>query len=253
VDKLTYYKALLWLSLFISSLLVVHQVWPEIVVDHSLYGELLKKYVKDGVVNYQGFKNEESKLDKYLKVLEEPDSSNLSSDEQFAFYVNAYNAWTIKFILSKYPDINSIKELGSIFKSPWKKKIARIDGDIITLDDIEHGILRPRFQDSRVHFVVNCASKGCPPLRSEPYRGDILNRQLDMMTESFINHPERNYIEGDTLYVSQIFEWYKEDFPEGVISFFFKYAKGGLKRDLEEKKNNLKVKYLDYDWSLNGF
>jgi len=253
VEKLTYYKALLWLSLFISSLLVAPQVWPEIVVDHSLYGELLKKYVKDDVVNYQGFKNEESKLDQYIKVLEKVDSSSLSRDEQFSFYINAYNAWTIKLILSKYPDIHSIKELGSIFKSPWKKKIARIDGDIITLDDIEHNIIRPRFKDSRVHFVVNCASKGCPPLRSEPYRGDILNTQLDEMTGSFINHPDKNYITDNILYVSQIFKWYKEDFSEGILNFFLKYSKGALKRELEEQKDNLQVKYLDYDWSLNGF
>lgn len=132
-------------------------------VDNSLYAGLLKKYVKDGVVNYQGFKNEESVLDKYLKVLEEVDSKILSSNEQFAFYINAYNAWTIKLILSGYPGIKSIKDMGSLFKSPWKKQICRIDGKIITLDDIEHNILRPRFKDPRVHFAINCAAKSCPP------------------------------------------------------------------------------------------
>ena len=135
-------------------------------VDHSLYAGLLEKYVKDGVVNYQGFKNEETVLDKYLKVLEEVDSKILSRNEQFAFYVNAYNAWTIKLILNGYPGIKSIKDLGSLFKSPWKKKICRIDGKIITLDDIEHNILRPRFKDPRVHLAINCAAKSCPPVRS---------------------------------------------------------------------------------------
>ncbi len=138
-------------------------------VDHSLYAGLLEKYVKDGVVNYQGFKNEESVLDKYLKVLEEVDSKILSRNEQFAFYANAYNAWTIKLILSGYPGIKSIKDLGSLFKSPWKKKICRIDGKIIALDDIEHNILRPRYKDPRVHFAINCAAKSCPPLRSPEF------------------------------------------------------------------------------------
>ena len=135
-------------------------------VDNSLYAGLLKKYVKDGVVNYQGFKKEESVFDKYLKVLEQVDSKILSRNEQFAFYINAYNAWTIKLILSGYPGIKSIKDMGSLFKSPWKKKICRIGGKVITLDDIEHNILRPLFKDPRVHFAINCAAKSCPPLRS---------------------------------------------------------------------------------------
>lgn len=221
-------------------------------VDHSLYAGLLEKYVKDGVVNYQGFKNEESVLDKYLKVLEEVDSKILSRNEQFAFYANAYNAWTIKLILSDYPGIKSIKDLGSLFKSPWKKKICRIDGKIITLDDIEHNILRPRFKDPRVHFAINCAAKSCPPLRSEPYRGGELDQQLDEMTRAFINDLKSNRLEGHTLYVSSILKWFAEDFDKDIVGFFLKYAKGDLKEQLEANKEKIKVKYLDYDWSLNG-
>lgn len=221
-------------------------------VDNSLYAGLLKKYVKDGVVNYQGFKNEESVLDKYLKVLEEVDSKILSSNEQFAFYINAYNAWTIKLILSGYPGIKSIKDMGSLFKSPWKKQICRIDGKIITLDDIEHNILRPRFKDPRVHFAINCAAKSCPPLRSEPYRVGDLEQQLDEMTRAFINDLKNNRLEDHTLYVSSIFKWFKEDFNKDIIDFFLKYAKGDLKEQLEANKKKIKVKYLDYDWSLNG-
>ncbi|MGD2126010.1 MAG: DUF547 domain-containing protein [Desulfobacteraceae bacterium] len=221
-------------------------------VDHSLYAELLGKYVKNGVVDYQGFKNEEAKLDQYLKVLEETDTEELSRNEQFAFYVNAYNAWTIKLILSAYPGVESIKELGSFLKSPWKKKIARINADVMTLDNIEHDILRPRFRDPRIHFAVNCASKSCPPLRSEPYQGSILDQQLDEMAEAFINDPASNTLEGDTLYVSSIFKWYSEDFDEDVVGYFLKYAKGDLKKGLEAKRDRIKVKYLEYDWSLNG-
>jgi len=221
-------------------------------VDHSLYAGLLKKYIRNSVVNYQGFKNNEAKLDQYLKVLEGVDTKELSRDEQFAFYINAYNALTIKLILTGYPGVKSIKDLGSFFSSPWKKKLCRIDGKIITLDDIEHNILRPRFKDPRIHFAINCAAKSCPPLRSEPYYGGALDQQLDEMASAFMNDPSRNRLEGNTLYVSKIFDWFKEDFNGDILGFFLKYAKGDLKEHLAVNKEKIKVKYLDYDWSLNG-
>ena len=230
----------------------MYESWANGVVDNSIYGTLLKKYVKDGVVDYQGFNNEELKLDQYLKVLEETDTKTLSHNDQFAFYVNAYNAWTIKLILGGYPGIKSIKDLGSLFKSPWKKKICRIDGGVLTLDHIEHKILRPRFNDPRVHFAINCAAKSCPPLRSEPYYGETLDQQLDEMTVSFINDPKSNHLEGHTLYVSSIFKWFSEDFNDDVVGFFLRYAEGELKRQIEARRGKIKVKYLDYDWSLNG-
>lgn len=220
-------------------------------IDNSIYAKLLHLYVKDGRVDYQGFKNRETELDQYLKVLENVDSGRLSHNHRFAFYINAYNAWTIKLILSAYPEISSIKELGSLFKSPWEKEICRIDGKKMSLDDIEHGILRPHFKDTRIHFAVNCASKSCPPLRSEPYEGDRLEEQLDEMTEAFINDPQNNSIKNNTLYVSRIFKWYGEDFDNDLIGFFFKYAKGDLRQKLGNDKTKLMVKYLDYDWSLN--
>ena len=226
--------------------------WSNETVDHGLYAELLNSYVKHGVVDYRGFKNHESKLDRYLKVLEEADSKTLSRDEQFAFYVNAYNAWTIKLILGSYPGVKSIKDLGSFLKSPWKKKICRIDGVILTLDDIEHNILRARFKDPRVHFAVNCASKGCPPLRSEPYRGSTLDKQLDDSVSSAINNPARSRLEGKTLYLNRAFDWFSEDFEGGVVDFVLKYAKGDLKNRLEANKYKIKIKYINYDWSLNG-
>jgi len=222
------------------------------VVDHSIYDELLGKQVKNGFVNYQGFKNEEGKLDHYLKVLEETDTEKLSRNEQFAFYINAYNAWTIKLILSEYPGVESIKHLGNIFASPWKKKLCRIDGDLVTLDHIEHGILRPQFKDPRVHFAINCAAKSCPPLISEPYLGSTLDQQLDDSVRAFVNDSKNNRLDEDTLYVSKIFKWFAEDFDDDVHGFLLKYAEGNLKRGLQSRKDNVKIKYLDYDWSLNG-
>lgn len=232
--------------------LPLNPVMAKETVDHRLFGELLKKYVKNGLVDYQGFKKDEATLDAYLTVLERVDTGRLSREEKFAFYVNAYNAWTIKLILTGYPGVQSIKDLGSLFKSPWKKKICRIDGDLITLDDIEHNILRPKFKDPRVHFAVNCASKGCPPLLAEPYTGSRLEQQLNRVTRAFINDPERYRLEGNTLYVSRIFKWFSEDFNDDVVGFFLQYAEGNLKEKLETGQEKIKVKYLDYDWSLNG-
>jgi hypothetical protein len=222
------------------------------VVDHGIFAELLLKHVKNGVVDYRGFKNCEVRLDAYLLVLENTDTKVLSRNERFAFYINAYNAWTIKLILGKYPGVKSIKGLGSVFQSPWKKKICRIDGDVLTLDYLEHQILRPVFKDPRVHFAVNCASKSCPPLPSEPYSGLCLDRQLEAVTTGFINDPDHNYLRGDTLYVSKIFEWFPGDFNGEIIEFFLKHARGDLKEKLEANKGNITVKYLAYDWSLNG-
>lgn len=220
--------------------------------DNHIYSELLKKYVKVGVVDYSGFKKEEQRLDQYLAILEKTDTRSLSTAHRFAFYVNAYNAWTIKLILGGYPDIESIKDLGSVFKSPWKKKIVRVDGKTLTLDNIEHDILRPEYKDPRVHFAVNCASKGCPPLVSEPYEGEILDQQLDGATKAFLSDPERNRLEGNTLYVSKIFKWFAEDFNNDIVAFFIKHTEGDLRKNLEANTGRIKVKHLDYDWSLNG-
>jgi len=221
-------------------------------VDHSLFASLLSRHVKDGVVDYKGVKDDEAILDRYLDALAAVDPEPLSPDDQFAFFVNAYNAWTIKLILSRYPDIRSIKDLGSLFSSPWKKNIARIDGNLMTLDQIEHDILRKRFKDPRVHFAVNCASKSCPPLQDEPFTGSLLNDQLNQAAKAFINAPRFNRLEGNTLWVSKIFDWFPEDFDDDVIGYFIKFADLPMRAQLEKNKARIKVKYLDYDWSLNG-
>jgi Protein of unknown function, DUF547 len=218
---------------------------------HAVWAELLKRYVKPGGVDYAGFKSEEENLDRYLKVLEITDLKTLSREEQFAYYINAYNAWTIKLILSAYPGIKSIKDLGTFWKSPWKKKFVRINGELFSLDDIEHHILRPRFKDPRVHFAINCSAVSCPRLRSEPYMGSTLDQQLEQATRSFINDPNSYRLEGDAFYVSRIFKWFAEDFSNDVLSFYLKYAREDLKKKLADKKDVIQIKYLNYDWSLN--
>ena len=224
--------------------------WP--VEDHQIFGELLAKYNQDGHIDYAGFKKEETRLDAYLADLAKADPGSFPRNERFAFYVNAYNAWTIKLILSGYPGVESIKEFGSLFKSPWKKKFIKIGGEIISLDHIEHDILRPEFKDPRVHFAVNCASKGCPPLYGEPFTGSKLDMQLNSTTKLFINNPEFNRLEENTLYVSSIFKWFSEDFNDDIIGFFKRYASPELKNEITARRSSLEVKYIVYDWSLNG-
>jgi len=220
--------------------------------DYGIYSKLLSMYVQNGVVDYAGFKKDEKKIDQFLKLFELTDVRKLSRDDQMAFYINAYNAWTIKLILSGYPGVESIKDLGGFFSGPWKKEFVRINDKVVTLDHIEHDILRPTFKDPRVHFAVNCASKGCPLLISEPYEGSRLGEQLDRSTREFINDPKKNYLAGDKLYVSSIFKWFAKDFNKDVIGFFIQYADDPLKKQLQARQDHIKVKYLDYDWSLNG-
>ena len=246
------FSVLVSINVMCGPILSSARSWAGGKVDHSIYAELLEQHVKTGVVDYQGFKDDESRLDEYLRVLEAVNTADLSRNEQFAFFINAYNAWTIKLILTGYPGISSIKDLGNLLKGPWKKKIARIDGKILTLDDIEHQILRPRFKDPRVHFAVNCASKGCPPLHSEPYYGSNLDQQLDEVTRGFINDQLRNRLEDQTLYACPIFKWFSKDFGNDVVGFFVKYAESDLKERLIAGRGKIRVKYLDYDWSLNG-
>jgi hypothetical protein len=225
--------------------------WSLTTVDHSIYGELLRSHTHDGLVNYKGFKADEEKLDRYLNILEKVTPANLDRSEQMAFYINAYNAWTIKLILSNYPGIKSIKDLGTLFQSPWKKKFININGEAVSLDHLEHDILRPRFKDPRIHFAVNCASRSCPPLLNEPYTGMDLQGQLDRVTKSFVNDPKSNYIKGDTLYLSRIFKWFGEDFDHDILGFIGSHAQGTLARHMDGGHTKLKIKYLDYDWSLN--
>ena len=242
------------LALLITAVVVDGQILASAgpSVSHSLFGELLNKYVSEGKVDYAGFQSEEAKLDQYLDLLQGVDPKTLSGKEQFAFYANAYNAWTIKLILTKYPDITSIKELGIFNTGPWKKKVVRLRGETVSLDHIEHDILRPRFKDPRVHFAINCAAKSCPPLGSEPFLAEKLDQQLDDVTRSFINNPQSYRLEGRNLHVSRIFKWFSEDFNEDALSFFIKYANGELKTKLEPQPEKINIKYLAYDWSLNG-
>ncbi len=223
----------------------------QIETDNNIYSSLLSQHVHNGRVDYDGFKKDEARLDEYLAVLSATDARSLSRNQQFAFYINAYNAFTIKLVLSEYPGINSIKEIGNFFSGPWSKKFIKLKQGKVSLDHIEHNILRPVFKDPRVHFAINCASKGCPPLLEKPYEGEILDSQLDQQARSFINNPKRNRVKGDTLFISKIFKWFKEDFSDNPLRFIQTYAGRDLKSDIQSAGASIKISYLEYDWTLN--
>ena len=220
-------------------------------MDNHIYAGLLKQHVHGSAVNYDGFKKDEPLLDQYLSQLSRTDVASLSGNNQFAFYINAYNAFTIKLILSNYPGINSIKEIGSFFSNPWNKKFIVLQGRSVSLDHIEHDILRPRFKDPRIHFAINCASKSCPPLLNEPYDGRILDSQLDSQAKKFINNKKNTYFKGDTLYISKIFKWFDADFSGNPLIFIKAHASGKLREALNSSEKSIKIDYLRYDWTLN--
>jgi len=222
---------------------------------HRPYGELLQAHVIDGKVDYQGFKKDEEKLDLYLQSLAQTDLSTLSVDEKLAFYINAYNGYTIKLILDNYKNgapPSSIKKIGSLFTSPWSITFANIAGEEFSLDTIEHDIIRKQWNEPRIHFAVNCASRSCPPLLSEPYTGALIDTQLEAATRDFLADPEMNYLEGQTLYISSIFKWYSEDFQDNPVQFFLDHTAGDLHEQIRKAGDVISVKYLRYDWSLNS-
>lgn len=240
-------------------------------IDHSVWDGLLKKHVQlinDGystVVDYAGFLQDRVHLGRYLSELSSIQKEffyTLTKDEQLALLINTYNAWTVEFILTKYPDIDSIKELGSFFRSPWKKEFIPFLGKQRSLDDIEHNLIRGSdlYQDARIHFAVNCASIGCPALRAEAFIGSKLNAQLEQQTQLFLADTTRNRLDDNTLKVSSIFKWYREDFEKGWSGFeslegFFALYSAALKLSdqqvLDLQEGDLDIEFLSYDWRLN--
>lgn len=239
--------------------------------NHDLWDALLQENVvvldggKTTQVNYDGMLAKRSQLQTYLDSLATVSRKQFDSwdkDAQLAFLINVYNSWTVELILSKYPDLDSIKDLGSLFSSPWKKKIVSLFGEKHSLDDIEHDFIRgsDRYNDPRIHFAVNCASIGCPALRWESYSGEKLQEQLKEATALFLGDTSRNRLNGEVLEVSSIFKWYKEDFEKGwkgyeTLTHFFADHAFALSLSTEQKADlvsgDIEIVYLKYDWKLN--
>ena len=228
---------------------------PATSFSEDLWGELLAKHVVAGEVDYEGMSIDSLQLDQYLDSLQQSSLVSMSEPEKLALYINGYNACTVRLILDNRNDgenVQSIKDIGGWFSSPWRIKFCTIAGTEYTLDEIEHEVIRPNFNDPRVHFALNCASKSCPKLSSTPYQAEILDDQLEEQTAAFINDSLYNYIEVDTLYLSKIFDWYEEDFPAGVYEFVRHYARGTFLQNLNSRLDAVPIHYSDYDWSLNS-
>lgn len=211
--------------------------------DHTSWDQALLLNVSDeGLVNYNGFMRDSSLLYRYFQELSaNKPNDTWSRDEQMAYWINAYNAYTIKLIIDSYP-LKSIKDI----KEPWDKKFFKIDGEWYSLNDLEHRILR-KFGDPRIHFAINCASFSCPVVWNRAYTAENLQTALDTQTEKFINDPTRNTITKTDVKVSKIFSWYKRDFRvngSDVVEFINRYATTKI-------ENQSNKGYRDYDWSLN--
>lgn len=213
-------------------------------IDHQLWDDLLKRHVSDqGRVNYSNFKNEIAQVNRYIEALSrEAEGINAhSKEDQLAFWINAYNACTVKLICDNLP-LSSIKDLSR----PWKQTVLKSKNNSWTLDDIEHEILR-KFDEPRIHFAINCASKSCPILSNEAYRGDQLETQLNRAARVFFNDSTKNKYTEKRLNLSRIFLWFKRDFgkTEDLIQVINKYTEQNFAL-------NLPISYLSYDWSLNN-
>jgi hypothetical protein len=240
---------------------------------HAAWTALLKKHVRviDGgrasQLRYAGMATDKAALKDYLSSLTAVSPASFdafSKPQQMAFLINAYNAFTVDLILTRYPKLASIKDLGSLLQSPWKGKGVALLGTQMSLDNIEHDTLRARgrYDDPRVHFAVNCASIGCPALREEAFVPERLDAQLEEQAQRFMADRSRNRFsaERDKVEVSKIFDWFGDDFKQGhkgitsLQQFIGRHASqlADAPADRERlRAGTVAVGYLDYDWKLN--
>lgn len=211
-------------------------------------------------------KVELKKLDKYIESLlkvSRKEFDGWKKNDQLAFLINTYNALTIKLIIKEKPK-KSIKEIGNLFKSTWKKKFFTLFGEESNLDRLEHELTRgsDRYNDPRIHFAFNCASIGCPAIQKEPFIGKKIDEQLDSATMMFLKDRNRNFFKENKLSVSKIFDWYEGDFKKGhrgfssLKDFFGKYAESltdnPKELDIIKSKGEYEIEFQDYDWNLNN-
>ncbi|MFN0081023.1 MAG: DUF547 domain-containing protein [Ferruginibacter sp.] len=210
------------------------------VLSHAAFDQLLKRHVtEDGRVNYMGFIKDKIQFDAYLNILtRNPVQATWERNKKLAYWINVYNAFTIKRVMEKYPIHNMKDDI-----NPWKEKNIRLGTETYSLDQIENEIVRVQFKDARIHFALNCGAKSCPKLLNEAYMPDKLDAQLNKQTEAFINNTLQNTISDKKAELSKIFEWYAADFGN-IVAFFNSYLQTPL-------KENVKITYKEYNWSLN--
>ncbi len=243
---------IIFATAFISSCAVKKIQSSSQPVSHEIWNELVGKYVtEEGKVDYKGFVKDSVRLNQYLAILSSshPNDTNWNRNERLAYWLNAYNAFTVQIVTRNYPQksIKDIKNGIPFVNTVWDIKFIKIENETYDLNNIEHGIVRPRFEEPRVHFALNCASVSCPRLRNEAYTAEKLEAQLTDQTKYFLANPVKNKFENGYVQLSKIFSWFKGDFTK----------KGTKLRDFinqySEVKINLKtdIDYLDYDWNLN--
>ena len=223
-------------------------------VTHGIWDSLLKAHItEEGWVKYADFQKDRKKLDTYLQKLSahHPNDKNWSKEEQLAYWMNAYNAFTVQLILDNYP-LESIKDIVSgpnipFVNSPWDIKFINIEGAKYDLGNIEHNFLRKRFDEPRIHFGINCASISCPVLPQFAFNADKVYEQLDEQTRLFFKDASKNKIEQNKLQLSKIFKWFGGDFKKDgktLQEFINQYTDTKI-------DSNASIEYLDYNWNLN--
>lgn len=262
----SFFHVLVWAALALAGL--SHAASDRL---NAPFDQLLRQYVSDlpgghaSAVDYRALSTQRVTLQGYLAALAavpRADFDRWSSADQLAFLINAYNAGTLELVLTGKPDIDSIKDLGSLFSSPWKKPLLPLLGSVRTLDEIEHELIRGsgRYPDPRIHFAVNCASIGCPALRAEAFDGARLEAQLEQQARRFLSDQSRNRFAQGEMQVSAIFKWYRSDFEQGwrgarsLGAFLALYADSlaltpSQAQALREQR--MPIRFLDYDWRFN--
>lgn len=226
-------------------------------VNHQLFDNLLKKHVHGKGVDYAGLREDSDHLDAYLDQLADAQLENASRPEQLALYINAYNAFTLKLIVDRYPQLDSIRDISN----PWGIKQWTVAGKTLSLDHIEHSILRGKLKAPRSHFAITRASVSAPPLQPFAYDPQQLDEQLDSVTRDFINSDNVRFVETEnlsnknayTLSLNRVFKWFKTDFQPGIPEFIAQYADPQTAETIRQNQKKLSLTFQDYDWKLNDY
>lgn len=231
-------------------------------VDHSQWADLLTRYATPGGdditrVDYAALSENAADVEKlgaYIDLLQGTKVSDLNQNEQFAFWANLYNAVTVEVVLEHYP-VRSIRDIsispGLFSTGPWGKKLVTVEGEDLSLDNIEHDILRKNWDEPRVHYAVNCASYGCPNLALEPFTGKKLEAQLEAAAKAYVNHPRGVNFDGSRLTISKIFDWYGKDFGATKAAQLKSIAAHAAPELAEKLTSHTGRVSYGYDWSLN--
>lgn len=231
----------------------------KISVDHSQWQLILDRYLDDlhpsGInrFNYAGVTSEDQQsLNAYITLLQSYEPRQFNAQEQMAYWINLYNAATVLLIVAEDRSLDSIRQLRSgVFKpGPWQRNLLKISGQELSLDDLEHGILRPVWKDNRVHYALNCASLGCPNLQKTAFTSENVDVLLELAASQYINHPRAMRVDGDKLFLSSIYDWYGEDFGANfteIIGHLTEYIEPEMAVIIQQFRS---AEY-SYDWNLN--